>query len=264
MTIGIYKITNLVNGKIYIGQSLNIEKRFITHKVPSRRLKLETVLYKAFNKYGLENFSFDIIEICDKNQLDTFEKYYILKNKSNIKKYGYNMTDGGSGHSGGLSEAHCKNISKSKLGIKNPMYGKTPTPETLKKRSESLKKVKHTKEWHAKIGAKHKGKILSDETKEKIRQKLLGNKLSDETKTKMSKSQKGRKHSEATKEKLRKPKKIQIIYQYDLQNNLINTFNSLHEASNISGINNAQILAVCKNYKWKKTAGGYKWSYNKL
>lgn len=192
MTIGIYKITNNINGKVYIGQSKNIERRFSEHKNRCVKKSCKTILYLAYDKYGFDNFSFEIIEECTIENLDTFEKYYIAKYKSNIKKYGYNLTSGGLGYNGKFTVEHKLNMSQAKLGKNNPLYGKSPTKETLEKRSESLKKVKHTKEWHAKIGAKHKGKVLSDETKEKIRQKLLGNKLSDETRAKMSEAQKER------------------------------------------------------------------------
>ena len=68
--IGIYKIENLINGKKYIGQSIDIETRWAEHKRINER-SLETIkqkypLYLAFKKYGLENFSFEVLEICSK------------------------------------------------------------------------------------------------------------------------------------------------------------------------------------------------------
>ena len=70
MTTGIYKITNLINGHIYIGQSINIERRFREHKNGS-----ELIVDKAIKKYGVENFSFDIIEECSECMLDERERY---------------------------------------------------------------------------------------------------------------------------------------------------------------------------------------------
>ena len=68
---GIYKITNLINGNIYIGQSIDIENRFKTHKSRAfneNEREYEKPLYQAFRKYGLENFSFEIIEECEKEE----------------------------------------------------------------------------------------------------------------------------------------------------------------------------------------------------
>lgn len=91
--IGIYKITNKINGKSYIGQSNNIKRRWMEHK--KYRYAKDKALYKAFEKYGLENFTFDIIEECSLKELDNREIYYI--EKFNSYKDGYNETLGGQG-----------------------------------------------------------------------------------------------------------------------------------------------------------------------
>ena len=73
--IGIYKIENLINGKIYVGQSNNIERRFSQHKSPYEQKRFsDKPLYKAFQKYGIENFSFSVIEECTVEQLNEKEK----------------------------------------------------------------------------------------------------------------------------------------------------------------------------------------------
>ena len=96
---GIYKITNKINGKCYIGQSINIGKRFAQHKSQSyRNIHVNKLLYKAIEKYGIENFSFDVIENCEINILDDREKYWIEYFDSYNK--GYNSTKGGKGVSG--------------------------------------------------------------------------------------------------------------------------------------------------------------------
>lgn len=93
---GIYKITNQINGKCYIGQSIDIEKRWKQHKLQSSwRKQKEKILYKAFTKYGLNNFIFEIIEECQRKDLDKREIYWIKKFDS--YKNGYNMTKGGQG-----------------------------------------------------------------------------------------------------------------------------------------------------------------------
>ena len=97
--IGIYKIENKINGKVYIGQSVNIGKRFIEHRYRAHDSTDEKTyglyLYVAIRKYGVENFSFEIIEECDKELLNEREKYWISHFRSNQKEYGYNLSDGG-------------------------------------------------------------------------------------------------------------------------------------------------------------------------
>lgn len=94
---GIYKITNLINGKSYIGQSINIQKRFNAHKSiafnPNDK-NYDYPLYKAIRKYGIENFSFEILEVCDVSELNDKEIYYISKYNT-YGKFGYNQDSGG-------------------------------------------------------------------------------------------------------------------------------------------------------------------------
>lgn len=95
MSIGIYKIENLINHKIYIGQSIEIEKRWQKHL----NAKDNFVIHKALQKYGKENFSFQIIEECDLLDLDNKEQYWINYYNSLIPN-GYNMILGGSNGAG--------------------------------------------------------------------------------------------------------------------------------------------------------------------
>lgn len=88
---GIYKITNLINGKVYIGQSCHIKQRWQEHKRISRRKNSTQKLYIAFNEYGLENFLFEIIELCPKEELLKREEYYINFYQSSLDEKGYNM-----------------------------------------------------------------------------------------------------------------------------------------------------------------------------
>ena len=99
MSCGIYKITNKINGHSYVGQSVDIERRWRQHiNFPKENSKYP--LYQAFRKYGIENFIFEIIEICPLEKLDEREIYFIAKYNSYHK--GYNQTSGGSGSN------HCK------------------------------------------------------------------------------------------------------------------------------------------------------------
>lgn len=86
---GIYKITNLINGKIYIGQSINIERRFSEHCH-----KNEILIDKEIQKIGKNFFTFEIIEECPLLELDNREIYWI-KYYNSIFPNGYNCTEGG-------------------------------------------------------------------------------------------------------------------------------------------------------------------------
>ena len=83
--MGIYKIENLINGKVYIGQSVNIKERWNEHKLINSRTSKEALkkqkypLYLAFEKYGLDNFSFEVIEECSIEELNE-KNNFILKN----------------------------------------------------------------------------------------------------------------------------------------------------------------------------------------
>lgn len=115
---GIYKITNLTNGKMYIGQAKDIEKRWSKHKYSSQ--KENQVLYRAIRKYGIENFEFEIIQECDIKELDNLEIYYIQYYNTYIhseNSNGYNMTIGGDATRGNkLSEETKLKISKANKG----------------------------------------------------------------------------------------------------------------------------------------------------
>ena len=91
----IYKITNKVNNKAYIGQTIKtVEKRFQQHKNNSNKPYFsQIVLYKAFNKYGIQNFKCETIEEIPNEQLDEREKYWIEYYDTYFN--GYNSTLGG-------------------------------------------------------------------------------------------------------------------------------------------------------------------------
>lgn len=94
---GIYKITNKINGKCYIGQSIDIIKRW---KTEYKWYQINKHLLAAFNKYGLENFNFEIIEECEPNLLNEREKFWISIYNSFDRNFGYNKTLGGAGTPG--------------------------------------------------------------------------------------------------------------------------------------------------------------------
>lgn len=114
MSIGIYKITNLINQKIYIGQSVDIERRWKEHLRSGQPEKyackserdINTPIHLAMQKYGIENFKLEIICICEQENLNDLEKYYIKFYDSTNKLKGYNISEGGQDKVGAKGEFH--------------------------------------------------------------------------------------------------------------------------------------------------------------
>lgn len=92
---GIYKITNLENNKVYIGQAVNVADRLRTHiKAGIGIDPTNSELYKDMKKLGVENFTFEILEVCPQTQLNEKEKFWISFYHG--QDFGYNVTKGGS------------------------------------------------------------------------------------------------------------------------------------------------------------------------
>lgn len=110
--IGIYKITNLVNGKVYIGQSRDLHRRYLTHLRELRQRKhINYHLQNAWNKYGENNFKFEIIEECLEKQLNDKETYWFNYYKPNV----YNL--GNTGNVQTASDETKNKISNSLKGL---------------------------------------------------------------------------------------------------------------------------------------------------
>lgn len=172
----IYKITNLVNGKVYIGQT----RRSLKRRWQEHRRELEGVLGRAIQKYGVLNFSVDVICIASSvDELNALEKFHIAAHDSTNHTKGYNIATGGEAPPPWTGKKHsestrrkisryCRglqrseetkrkisafrkqfhysgqakeNISKSKKGLNHPLYGKRHSPETIERmRLSALKR----------------------------------------------------------------------------------------------------------------------------
>lgn len=169
----IYKATNKINGKCYIGQTTEIlNRRMQRHLLSKSRL----YFHCAIRKYGEENFNWTILEVCmSKEDMNDKEKYYIKLFKSNEKEYGYNLTDGG-------TDCNHTDSTKKKISEANKIRIYKPhTEETKRKISESKKGKKpkrlsylHTDETKRKISEKKKGSIVTQNTRDKISKSLTG------------------------------------------------------------------------------------------
>lgn len=192
-----YKITNTVNGKVYIGSTINFSKR---HKEHERLLRnnghINSHLQSAWNKYGASAFEFAIVEKCVPKLLLTREDFWIIHYDSLNRQYGYNLT---------TAERHVHSletrnkISKALTG--KPHKGHKLTIEHICRIREGYQKwsnnpVRHkqTKETRRKMSEAHKGKKyrLGFKMSEETKQLMRGRKLSEETKRKMSESHKRR------------------------------------------------------------------------
>jgi len=228
MINAIYKITNIINNKCYIGQtwkSLNI--RFNQHiKANNNRY-----LTNAINKYGKENFKIELLTITHSQQCaDFWEKYFITLYNSMDTKIGYNLKQGGS--QGKLSKEVKEKISKSHIGMTyseqtkiklseintgelNSFYGKHHTDEAKQKIADARKG--HTP-WN-----KGKTGIYSEETLKTMslshrgQQTWLGKSHTEISKIKMSEAHKGQQnwlgktHTEESKRKISEAQKKRFL-----------------------------------------------------
>jgi len=151
----IYKSTNKVNGKIYIGQTTNsLETRIKNHIKESKKDNVRRPFLKAIKKYGVENFLFEIVDHAD--NLDELNEKEIncISEYNSIAPNGYNITGGGQGKKLKTTKEFKKTISE---GLKN---------------SEKWQKIKNSKEYVDKIKEKFiysaKGKKFTKEHKNKI------------------------------------------------------------------------------------------------
>lgn len=212
--IGVYRISNKLSGRYYIGYSTNIDRRFWVHRNKLKQNYHDNIfLQRAYNLDGEDKFKYDIIHICDtEEEAKQIELQYLTDLSIRDKLYNLNYNNSG----GDLMTHHpdkekirekiiqsCKEtISKmtpeerrekyGKFGAKNGMYGKTHTEEVkknnsiIKKGNTNFKGRKHTEESKQKMSEIRKnkntgennpffGKHHSEETKQKIRDKNIGN-----------------------------------------------------------------------------------------
>lgn len=182
--IGIYKITNKLNGKVYIGQSVDIDTRWRQHI----NAKDNFAIHRAIQKYGKENFKFEVLLECPVDMLNVWERDMIALYDC-ISPNGYNLTEGGEGY---------KCSDETRLKMSNIRKGKNRSEETKIKISNAQKGKHHSEETRLKMSNTRKGvklKPLSEEHKRKISESMKGKKhqpFSAEHKRKLSESIKGK------------------------------------------------------------------------
>lgn len=251
--MGVYEIINVVNGKKYIGSSINIEKRRREHFNELRKgTHYSKHLQRAVNIYGLDNFKFNVLELAPKDTLREREKHYITVFETLQRDKGYNISES------------CTNFSAS--GKNHPLFGK------------NFAELGYTNYW--------KGKKFPEEMKAKLRKPkseqakknmslnhanvsgannpMYGRKYTDEEKTKMSIALKGKMAGEKhpcygmirSGELAGNKRKVN---QLSLDGEFLREFVTIADAGKATGVLRQSINKCCK--KQRETAGGYKWEY---
>lgn len=247
----IYKITNIVTGKCYIGETIqqDYEARWRKHRNCLKYKEGCPLLKASMKKHGLDKFTFEIILICFDNDVLKYEREYIKKYNSQVPN-GYNILPGG------------------QLG--DGMLGYKHTPETIEKIKESGKRFREANPHHFETyREKHIDAIkkidISDRVKNSvkfqtaIKEKRVGGCL-ENTKQIISNSLKiyfknnENKHKENMTNAIGKP-----IAQYTLDGDFIKEYRSAAEAVRITTIAKTSIQRVL--YGKAKTAGGFLWKF---
>lgn len=172
---GIYQIRNLIDNKIYIGSAIDLVYRKSRHFNDLKNNKHNNRhLQRAYNKYGLENFEFEILIYCDPENLLLFEQRFLDYYKD---KYNINPTAG--------SQLGMKWTEESKQKISEDRKGRIFSEETRRKMSEVKRNM--TEETKLKISITLKGKPKSEEHKKNISEARIGRKFSEERKKNISK-----------------------------------------------------------------------------
>jgi len=192
----IYKATNTINGKAYIGFAVDFEKRLVAHKNKSARGEGE-YFHNAIRKYGFDAFEWTILK-----EEATLDDEILLIEEYGTYNNGYNLTKGGEGKLG----YETSETTKKKIGKKSK--GRKPSAHQLKVLRENARIMKergHTEETKQQISESHKGKIFTAEHRANIgkanKEKMFYQ--SEEYKEKMSKACKGKTRTPEQKERYR-------------------------------------------------------------
>jgi len=223
MSSGVYQIRNKLNGNCYIGSSINLRKRRRAHLNALHCGKHQNQhLQRAFDKYGEDAFSFEVLEhivaenliLCEQYYLDTLSPEYNLLLKAG-SPLGYrhteesrrNMSEGQMGRESFWKGKHLSIEHRRKLSEANK--GRHPSAEHRRNLSKALMGHEVTEKTRKKLRMVRKGRRLSAEWRRKISEGLKGRPVSKETRRKMSEAHSGERHylygkhpSEETRQKM--------------------------------------------------------------
>lgn len=214
MKSGVYKILCLVDGRVYVGHSKNLRRRFNDHISRLKRGKnMNRLLQEAWNRHGASSFQFLVIEECKCSDLINREQFWIDEYRAACIETGFNISPTAESNRGvkypdfirqrcsewqrgrKLSDSHRENVRRA-------VTGRVTHESTRKKLSEANKGKVISPEMRARISATLTGRPLAETTKQKISQAMKGRQFSDETRKKFSAWQVGRVLSQETKDKI--------------------------------------------------------------
>lgn len=233
-----YLVTNLINGKRYVGiTNKTIQKRWTRHCKDAMN-GVTNLLQRAISKYGSE--AFIIVELhtyADAGEAKKDEVRLIADLKTfsfDADSHGYNMTRGGGGAMGYRFSDEQKAKMSARAKETNAMRGKTHSEETKRQMSES-----------------HKRTVHSPETLEKMRERAI----------QMGKLNIGKKHTEQSRKKMSEGHKIPV-QQRSVEGELIAEFPSALDAEASTGVKKQHIWRCCNGIR--KSAKGFTWCYASL
>lgn len=156
--IGIYRITKKENGKMYIGQSNDIERRFKEHKV-----KKDIPIEVAIQKYGADAFEFEILEECGLDELDEREIYWIA-HYNTYKGFGYNCNPGG-GNNQGENNGRTKLTNEDVAYIRECYDARLRRRDVYEKFKDKISFSSFASIWDGRTWVNIKPEVYTDENK---------------------------------------------------------------------------------------------------
>jgi len=273
----IYKITNKITGKCYIGETTadDPQKRWSAHIHTMKSNKGCPALKDAMKKHGVENFKFEVIIICFDEDVNRYEQEYIKKYNS-MTPNGYNILAGGQCGGGFKGKTHTPETiakileSQRKFREANPNHFETYREKHKKSmegidfseavhKSERFQKAKKD----GRIGVRCHKKInadgtMADETRQKISESLIQyyQEARDNDSNLLSPfhNVNREKHKEAIRKALGKP-----IIQYTKTGEVVREYETTEDAGRLSGVKRSNIQRAL--YKEGATAGGFVWRF---
>lgn len=203
MPVAIYKIVNALNGKMYIGQSVNPAYRAKKHFWKNNRC---VKLGNAIQKHGKENFVFTVLFWCE-NKSDASEAEQLLIELGDTRQKGYNITPGGYGTGAGQDNPFFgkKHSQETRIKLSKASLGRTASAETKEKMATASRNRVMLESTKEKLRARpksllcsertaeaNKNRIWSAEAKAKIAAYTTGRKMSDEAKAKIAAANRSR------------------------------------------------------------------------